>query len=79
MTFNDYVQLIGDGRNWQHFERTFGGTRQSTRSKLERIRDLRNDFYHFRKAMTIDEYDELLALREWLLLRARLRQAMGAR
>jgi CBS domain-containing protein len=77
MTVNDYVQIIGDGRNWPRFETTFGGTRQSTRSKLERVRDLRNDLYHFKKSMTSDEYDELVGLREWLLLRVRLYQAKG--
>jgi CBS domain-containing protein len=77
MTVNDYVQIIGDGRNWPAFELTFGGTRQSTRSKLERIRDLRNDLYHFRRNMSSDEYDELLALRDWLLLRIRLHQPKG--
>lgn len=79
MTVNDYVQIIGDGRNWPNFEIAFGGTRQSTRSKLERLRDLRNDLYHLKKNMTSDAYDELLALREWLLLRVRLYQAKGAK
>jgi CBS domain-containing protein len=79
MTVNDYVQIIGDGRNWPKFETTFGGTRQSTRSKLERVRDLRNDLYHFKKSMTSDEYDELVGLREWLLLRVRLHQARGGK
>jgi CBS domain-containing protein len=78
MTVNDYAQIIGDGRNWPNFEPIFGGTRQSARSKLERLRDLRNDLYHFKKTMTSDDYNELLALREWLLLRVRLYQAKGA-
>lgn len=77
MTFNDYAQIIGDGRNWQKFENAFGGTRQSTRTKLERLRELRNILYHFKRNLTPQEYDELVTLRHWLLLRVRL-QRRGA-
>jgi len=52
MTFNDYVQVIGDGRNWHHFERFFGnaqGQRRRTRTMLQKIGELRNDVFHFRR------------------------------
>lgn len=75
LAFNDYVQVIGDGRNWPSFETTFGGTRLRTRAKLERMRDLRNDLFHFRRALTVEEYEELSTLRNWLLIRTRMLQA----
>ena len=40
MTFNDYVQIIGDGRNWNYFQPIFHGDRVRTRASLEEARDL---------------------------------------
>jgi hypothetical protein len=37
MTFGDYVQIVGDGRCWFHFETLFGGNRARTRAKLEQL------------------------------------------
>ena len=60
MTFNDYVQIIGDGRNWTHFEPFFGNNqRKRTRTMLQQIGDLRNDVFHFRRQL--EEED----LRHW--------------
>lgn len=70
MTFNDYVQIIGDGRNWDHFQPIFKGDRVRTRTKLERAGELRNDVFHFRREITVEDYEELSALRDWMLLKA---------
>ena len=70
MTFNDYVQIIGDGRNWDHFQPIFKGDRVRTRAKLERAGELRNDVFHFRREITVEDYEELSALRDWMLLKA---------
>lgn len=78
MTFNDYAQLVGHSHNWPKFEKAFGGTRELTRSKLDELRVLRNDLFHFRKHMTQDEYDALKAHREWLQVQARTLDALGA-
>jgi len=69
MTLSDYAQLIGDGRCYSHFEKIFGsGTwqRKRTRSKLEEIRTLRNDAFHFKRQMTTKDIDNLLEYRDWL-------------
>ncbi len=70
MTFNDYVQIIGDGRNWDHFQPIFKGDRVRTRTKLERAGELRNDVFHFRREITIEDYEELSELRDWMLIKA---------
>lgn len=75
MTFNDYVQIIGDGRNWSHFEPIFKGDRVRTRAKLVQIRDLRNDVFHFRRELTAEDYEMLSALRDWMLLKATAAEA----
>lgn len=75
MTFNDYVQIIGDGRNWEHFRAVMGGSRNRTRAKLEQLRDLRNVVFHFKRELTVEEYETLAAGREWMLLKARAAEA----
>ena len=56
MTFNDYIQIVGDGRRWEHFEPFFGGNRVRTRAKLEQLRDIRNVIFHFRREITVEEH-----------------------
>lgn len=75
MTFNDYIQIVGDGRRWPHFEPLFGGNRQRTRAKLEQLRDVRNVIFHFRREITVEEYETLAANREWMLRKARTAEA----
>lgn len=75
MTFNDYVQVIGDGRNWERFVATMGGSRERTRAKLEEIRDLRNDVFHFKRTITPDDQSSLRRHRDWILMRSRAVEA----
>lgn len=75
MTFGDYVQIIGDGRNWEHFQPIFKGERIGTRAKLEQVRDLRNDVFHFRREITVEDHETLSALRDWMLLKATAAEA----
>jgi CBS domain-containing protein len=83
MTSHDYHQVIGDGRNWKYFEPFFGGRggslRKHTRSNLEKICNLRNDAFHFKRA--IDEADMLFLnnMRSWLHRRARIFESDQAR
>lgn len=74
MTFNHYAQVIGDGRNWPRFQQAFGGPgdwyRKNVRTKLEELRELRNDVFHFRRELDENDIDRLVAHRDWLLMRA---------
>jgi CBS domain-containing protein len=71
MEFNDYIQLVGHGENWKLFAPVFGGMRETTRTKLEEIRDLRNDIFHFRRELTWEDHEKLVEHRDWMLLKAR--------
>jgi len=71
MAFNDYIQLIRDGRNWRHFQVAFGGTRERANGKLEPIRDLRNDIFHFKREPSITDQEKLSRCRDWLHRRIR--------
>jgi CBS domain-containing protein len=75
MTFHDYVQIIGDGRNWNYFQPVFKGDRARTRAKLEQVGELRNDVFHFRREITTEDYETLSALRDWMLLKATAAEA----
>ena len=74
MTFHDYLQIIGDGRNWSRFEAVFGGTRQRTRARLEQMNGLRNSVFHFRK-VTAEDYEKLADHRDWMLMKVRTAEA----
>lgn len=69
MTLSDYAQLIGDGRCYPHFARIFGDGewhRKKTRSKLDEIRELRNDAFHFRRDLVTQDIENLFEHRDWL-------------
>ena len=71
MEFNDYIQLVGHGDSWKHFEPVFGGMRETARAKLEEIRDLRNDVFHFKRQLTSEDLETLSQDRDWVLIKAR--------
>lgn len=75
MTFNDYVQIVTDGRNWEHFQPTFGGDRSRTRARLEYLGGIRNDVFHFKREITVEDYEGLAEARDWMLMKARTVEA----
>jgi hypothetical protein len=78
MTFNDYVQIIGDGRNWPHFTTVFGQgewQRKITTARLKEVGDLRNEVFHFRREITSHDLEILSARRDWLQMKARAFEA----
>lgn len=82
MTFNDYVQVICDGRNWVHFEPFFGnsrGMRRHTRNYLIRIGELRNDIFHFRRLIGEDDIRFLNTKRDWFQNKARIYESKRRR
>jgi predicted transcriptional regulator len=76
MTFDECIALVRDGRNWQFFEKAFGGTRERVRGRLEPVRDLRNDAFHFRRELSIEDHEILTACRAWLFRRVKNMQAL---
>jgi CBS domain-containing protein len=78
MTFNDYVQIIGDGRNWPHFEVAFGAgdwLRKRTAKRLKEVRELRNDVFHFKRRLLPEDIETLAKCREWLQMKTRAFEA----
>jgi predicted transcriptional regulator len=75
MAFDEYVALLRDGRNWQYFQTAFGGTRDRTNTRLEPVRNLRNDVFHFKRELSVEDHERLTTCRDWLLRRVRNVQA----
>lgn len=66
MTFDEYIGLLSNKGNWPHFQLVFGSTRDRVRGKLEPIRALRNDVFHFRRELSAEDHQQLSACRDWL-------------
>src|SRR5262249_39692636 len=67
MTFDNYHSLISHGENWKDFGRVFGGTRTRTSGKLKEIGGIRNDLFHLKREMTVQDREILTGHRDWLL------------
>lgn len=81
MTFNDYVSVIGDGRNWPHFTTVFGQgewQRKTTTERLKQVGELRNEVFHFRRELNSQDLGILTSRRDWLQMKARAFEARKA-
>jgi len=67
MTFYDYQSLVSHGENWTCFEPLFGGTRTRTRAKLKEVGAIRNDLFHFKREITMQDHQTLANHRNWFL------------
>jgi len=67
MSFDNYATMLGYGATWGHFEAAMGTSRQRLAGKLKHIRDLRNDVFHFKRELSVQEIGNLRTYRHWLL------------
>ena len=66
MTIDDYRQLIMNKKNWPHFAGLFFD-RHATERRLFKLRDLRNDLFHFRlHTLNSEQKDFLRSTVRWL-------------
>lgn len=77
MSFDNYQSLISRGDNWTHFEPVLGGTRTRASGKLKEISAIRNDIFHFKREITLQDHQTLSDHRNWLL--NKIKQAEGHR
>lgn len=71
MTFDNYKTMISHGDNWAKFEPILGGNRTRISAKLKQLCDLRNDLFHFKREITLQDHETLGDHRDWLLLKAK--------
>jgi CBS domain-containing protein len=67
MSFEDYRTIITCSGNWPVFERLLGHNRELVSAKLERLREIRNDVFHFRDDISLLDHQHLATSRDWLL------------
>ena len=67
MTFDNYQSIVSYGEIWNMFEPVFGGTRTRLSAKLKQIGAIRNDLFHFKREITMEDHQILSAHRNWLL------------
>jgi CBS domain-containing protein len=71
LAFEDYRTLILSKHNWPLFQGALGRNRQVVSAKLEAIRKIRNNVFHFRREIALLEYRTLATSREWLFEKIR--------
>ena len=69
LTLHDHVMILRHKDTWGKFSDAFGTNRRIVFAKLENLPELRNEIFHFRRKITIEEYDTLRRARDWLLRR----------
>lgn len=75
MTFNDYITLLRFKGTWDKFAPVFGESSNIVYAKLKPLPELRNDIFHFRRDITLEEYEKLREVRDWLLRRIKKLEA----
>lgn len=67
MTFENYRSIISHRKNWSSFEGLLGNSRARASGKLKQISKIRNDLFHFRREISVQEHEMLSNHRNWLL------------
>ena len=75
MTFDNCRSLVNHDDNWTALEPVFGGTRTRAGAKLKEVGAIRNDLFHFRREITLQDHETLAGHRNWLL--SKVKQAPG--
>jgi CBS domain-containing protein len=76
LSFGELVQTVTHGSNYaETFCVLLGRNRDSARSYLDPIPRLRNEVFHFRRALTGEDLQVLAGTRAWLLRKAKAAEA----
>ena len=75
MSLSDYVSIISFKGYWDKFKDSFGGVYSIVQTKFEPLPRLRNEVFHFRRDLTVEDYDVLRDVRDWLLKRIKKLEA----
>jgi predicted transcriptional regulator len=78
MDFSDLGSIINSGRTWPHFTAVLGQNHDLVKTRLAPLAGIRNDLFHFRRAISAEEYETLAITRNWLLLRIELAETPEA-
>lgn len=70
MTFDNYRLIVGRGETWPKFSPLLGANKNRVKAKLQQIGELRNDLFHFKREISLEDHEILSEHRNWLLLTA---------
>ena len=71
MTFDNYQSIVAHGDNWNEFSGVLGSNRSLTAGKLKEIGSIRNDLFHFKREITVEDHETLASHRDWLLVKVK--------
>ena len=69
MTLSDCIVILSFRGFWEKFKGSFGGIYSVVQAKFKPLPALSNGTFHFRKPLTVEDYNTLKDVRNWLLKR----------
>ena len=75
MELSDLESIIVSGRTRDRFSPVFGQNTDVAKSFLRELPRIRNDLFHFRRALAVDDYERLAATRNWLFMKIDVAEA----
>lgn len=69
-SFGDYIYIITEEPNWQLFQPVFRGNPFRTKARLSEACELRNKAFHFNGMLTMEDYTELVRIRDWIMAKS---------
>lgn len=66
MDLTDLGSLITSGRTRGRFVQVFGANTALVKSLIDPLPPIRNDLFHFRRSLSLDDYERLATTRDWL-------------
>jgi CBS domain-containing protein len=66
MSFGNYETLITHREGWKRIGQVLHGSRNRTGGKLKEIRGIRNQLFHFKRDISLEEHQKLSDHRDWL-------------
>jgi hypothetical protein len=70
MSLEDYRSIVAARENWEFFKGVLGHSRELVANKLEKVGRIRNNVFHFREPVSVDDHQTLAATRQWIFDKA---------
>jgi len=67
MDLTDLIALLTSRRTKDRFARVFGANANLVKSLLDPLPPIRNDLFHFKRSLSVDDYERLATTRDWLI------------
>lgn len=78
MDLTDLGAMITSRRTQEHFVRVFGPNTAVVKSLLNPLPPIRNDLFHFKRSLSVDDYERLATTRDWLFRKLENAEALPA-